>query len=664
MKKIIFLICFFCFTFNWVYAQVIFSENFESTGNSMPAGWHQQQAAYIPTNQGWFFNTTIGGIMNAYVPAHTNYAFVNDYDNNSSAAYNRDTLYTPIIDMTGHTSVFISFDYWYYGGFYSSPGDFEIASIAASGDGGVTWTTIDTMGCWEVSQWRTGLYDLSAFAGNSNVMLAFTYDDLSNQTNAFVVDNINVYAPINYDAGVISTNMFYLCKTNTTHSVTGTLHNYGGATINSMHLKYSVNNGPVQSDFISAISVPALTDYYFTHNISWTPTVSGDYTIKIWADTLNGTNVDQLHTNDTLHAYFVVMDTLQNKNPVLEEFTQASCDPCMHATPNLDSVLFNNQSTCNALRYHVSYPGLDYMNNVTQASAVFPRVNYYGIQGVPDARIDGVTDVYPGWVSSGDLQAARSQGSPFTITVNSAYNSGNHQYTATAYITAHVALPAGLTARAVLTVDTMKYVNDQSDEDPPSVFAPPIGTGTIPDFYYPYTLHFPEVVEDIMPNANGVNLGAFTNGQTQTINFSWTKNHPWASNGNTFLYDSIGWHITVFVQNDGSLQTGWGALPKYIYQSGSDGITTAIVENQTQEASVSVYPNPFSSQTTIAISSPEKIENAELKVFDLLGQEVVSTTFGDDQKVILSSDKMKSGIYFYQVAQGNKIIATGKMIME
>ncbi|HEU4718074.1 MAG TPA: T9SS type A sorting domain-containing protein [Bacteroidia bacterium] len=631
-------------------AQTIFTENFESAPNSMPAGWHQQLPQFDPTNQGWQFGTTIGGTLAPYVPPHTHYAFVNDLDNNSSYSFNRDTLYTPVLDFSSYSSVFISFDYWYYGGFYFNPGDYEIASIAASGDGGHTWTTIDTMGCWETSAWRTGLYDLSAFAGNANVMLAFTYDDLANDANGFVVDNINVYAPIGYDAGGRSTDMFYLCKTNNTYPVTGLLHNFGGNTISSMHLKYTVNNGPVQSDYMSALSIAPLTDYYFTHSIPWTPSVAGDYILRIWADTLNGPHDDQLHTNDTLYAYFVVVDTLQAKEPLLEEFSQASCDPCMHATPNLDSVLFNNQSTCNALRYHVSYPGLDYMNNVTQASSVGPRVSYYGIQGVPDARIDGVTDVYPGLVSSADLQSARAQGSPFTITVSAAWDPANHQYTATAYITAHGDLPAGLTARAVLTVDTMKYHNDQSQEDPPSVFAPPIGTGSIPDFYYPYTLNFPEVVEDIMPNAAGTSLGAFTSGQTQVVNFSWTKDHPWASNGNTWLYDSTDVHITVFIQNDGDLQAGWGALPGYIYQSASDAIiTTGIAENDPQEK-ISVYPNPSGGIFTLHNSFAGTYETA---VFNSLGAEVYhSVTDENDLHIDLSGQP--AGIYFVRtVANGN-----------
>ena len=663
MKKFLLLLPVFVLAFFSLHAQVMFSENFEASANSMPAGWHQQNAAYIPTNLGWRFNTTVGGTLAPYVAPHTHYAFVNDLDNNSAMAWNRDTLYTPVIDLSTCTSAFVSFDYWYYGGFVYNPGDYEIGSIAASADGGQTWTTMDTMGCWETSQWRTGLYNISAFAGNPNVMLAFCYDDLANDANGFAVDNVNVYAPINYDAGVVVPGMFYLCKTNNSYSVTGTLRNFGGTTINSVQVKYSVNNGPVQRDVINALNVAPLTNYYFTHSIQWTPAVAGDYAIKIWTDSINGTHADQLHSNDTLTTYCIVIDTIQNKIPLLEEFSQASCDPCMRASPNLDSVLFNNQGRCNALRYHVSYPGVDHINDETQVHDVGPRVNYYGITGVPDARIDGITDVYPGWVSSSDLQAARSQGSPFTITVNASYNSVTHQYSAVANITAHANLPAGLTARAVIAVDTIHYHNDQSNEDPPSVFAPPIGTGSVSDFYYLYTLQYPEAVEDMMPDSNGVSLGAFTAGQTQTLTFTWTKNHPWGSNNNVWPYDSTDVSITVFVQNDGDLHAGWGAPSKYVYQSGSDALTiTGIAQNQLQPQ-ISVYPNPFSSQTTFEISSVANAADARLKVFDMLGQEIIFTAFGNDGKVVLNSDNMQNGIYFYEVNEGGKLLGAGKLMV-
>ncbi len=78
---------------------------------------------------------------------------------------------------------------------------------------------------------------------------------------------------------------------------------------------------------------------------------------------------------------------------------------------------------------------------------------------------------------------------------------------------------------------------------------------------------------------------------------------------------------------------------------------------------VRVYPNPFTSQTTVEINSTGTSENTELKVFDLLGQEILSKSFGNNQRVMLSRDNLNSGVYFYRVFQKEKIIATGKIVV-
>jgi hypothetical protein len=80
--------------------------------------------------------------------------------------------------------------------------------------------------------------------------------------------------------------------------------------------------------------------------------------------------------------------------------------------------------------------------------------------------------------------------------------------------------------------------------------------------------------------------------------------------------------------------------------------------------SVSISPNPFTSQTTIEIPSSENPENVVLKVYDLYSREVTSAIFGNRNKIILGRDKLKNGIYFYEVMQKEKIIATGKLMVQ
>jgi hypothetical protein len=92
--------------------------------------------------------------------------------------------------------------------------------------------------------------------------------------------------------------------------------------------------------------------------------------------------------------------------------------------------------------------------------------------------------------------------------------------------------------------------------------------------------------------------------------------------------------------------------------------TTGIVSHPNKETKVKLYPNPFGSQTTIEISSSEKQENAILKVYDLLGQEIMTASFGNNNKLILGRDELNTGIYFYNILQKEKVLATGKIVVQ
>jgi len=77
------------------------------------------------------------------------------------------------------------------------------------------------------------------------------------------------------------------------------------------------------------------------------------------------------------------------------------------------------------------------------------------------------------------------------------------------------------------------------------------------------------------------------------------------------------------------------------------------------------YPNPFNPSTTIRYSLPEKT-NVELKVFDVLGKEIV--TLVDEEKhpgsykVNFKADKLSSGVYYCQLKTKN-FISTRKMLL-
>lgn len=91
--------------------------------------------------------------------------------------------------------------------------------------------------------------------------------------------------------------------------------------------------------------------------------------------------------------------------------------------------------------------------------------------------------------------------------------------------------------------------------------------------------------------------------------------------------------------------------------------TTGIPDPPGKGAGVKIYPNPFADQTTIEFPFSDKPGNAILKVFDLVGNEILSLSFGTDDNIILRKNNLSSGIYFYRVFQNEKPIAAGKIVV-
>lgn len=77
---------------------------------------------------------------------------------------------------------------------------------------------------------------------------------------------------------------------------------------------------------------------------------------------------------------------------------------------------------------------------------------------------------------------------------------------------------------------------------------------------------------------------------------------------------------------------------------------------------VTITPNPFNSFTTIEVSDLSQIKNGFLRIYNILGEEVLKTTI-TKQSTTLETSKLSSGIYFYKMTgNNNTLIQSGKII--
>lgn len=91
--------------------------------------------------------------------------------------------------------------------------------------------------------------------------------------------------------------------------------------------------------------------------------------------------------------------------------------------------------------------------------------------------------------------------------------------------------------------------------------------------------------------------------------------------------------------------------------------STGINFNESNNYDVRVYPNPFHQYATFKVNN-SNIHHAELKVIDIFGRVIKTIDNIQTNEITLNRDNLVNGIYFYQLTEKAKTIATGKFIVE
>ncbi len=85
------------------------------------------------------------------------------------------------------------------------------------------------------------------------------------------------------------------------------------------------------------------------------------------------------------------------------------------------------------------------------------------------------------------------------------------------------------------------------------------------------------------------------------------------------------------------------------------------VNEITQKNSIHIYPNPFSTQTTL--KTDNLLHNATLTLYNLYGQTAKQFVIRNSASFVISRDGLPSGLYFIRLVQDGKTVATDKLII-
>ncbi|PZD79560.1 T9SS type A sorting domain-containing protein [Mesonia sp. K7] len=165
----------------------VLDEDFEGAvgANGLPAGWTETG---LSTDGIWSVgNAAAASSIYFTYPGHTNFAYSND--DSCDCDKSADRLITPALDLSSLTAVELS-----YAVLFSDIVVGETLTVEVSTDGGTTWTveqSISVQAGWRDNQ----TLDLSAYAGQSNVMISFLFNDATNWAYGVGIDDVKVGPP-------------------------------------------------------------------------------------------------------------------------------------------------------------------------------------------------------------------------------------------------------------------------------------------------------------------------------------------------------------------------------------------------------------------------------------------------------------------------------------
>ncbi|MCX6247659.1 MAG: T9SS type A sorting domain-containing protein [Bacteroidetes bacterium] len=362
MKKV-YLLLLFCTVSVLSFGQMFFYESFDA-GQMPPTGW------------------TIDGIPAQWSASNSNNAGGNPPE--AKFTYTNGTtttrLISPMVDLSGKTSVKFSFTHYY--DWYSNPAPkVGVATRSHSG----AWTSVyEITPTGNVGPVSVDIDITNGDVGQSEFQVCIYLNGNMFNLDYYYCDNLLLYTPLNLDAGLVS-----ISATPTYFSdpvdVKGTIMNLGTTTINHFDVTWQKDGEPsVYLTGFTGLSIPQQGTYDFTSAFPLGAAI-GSHNLKVWISNING-DVDDNQNDDTLTKVVNRVCNVIPRVPLCEEFTSSTCSPC--AQFNADFVPWCNDkdTAITLIKYQMNWPspGDPYY---TEEGGV--RRDYYGVGFVPDLYTNG-----------------------------------------------------------------------------------------------------------------------------------------------------------------------------------------------------------------------------------------------------------------------------------
>lgn len=284
---------------------------------------------------------------------------------------------SPNINTTGKIQVIL--DFRQYLDHYSTGYSVGVSTRSASGSWHNVWTVSPT---GDISPQLKSIIITNSDVGSSTFQFCFFITGNLYNIDYWYIDDISLFAPYNLDAGLIKiTTPEIIVDFN---NVTGILKNSGITTINSLEVKYQIDNGDIFSTPYTGLNIPLNGTYSFTCS---TPVhlPLGTYNLKVWISKVNGIP-DNDPLNDMLTKTIQLASHMVSRKPCFEEFTSSTCPPCATFNSSFVPWCTSHVNDITLVKYQMNWPGSGDPYYTAEGGV---RRSYYGVSAVPWLDLNG-----------------------------------------------------------------------------------------------------------------------------------------------------------------------------------------------------------------------------------------------------------------------------------
>lgn len=273
----------------WADASTLLSFDFNGWGpwgDNPPAGWTiydygvPMPAAGVPNNNDWH-----------RYPVWGSYAARVYYDAAWYSEHENEWLISPVFAIGTGNACTLSFAQ-YYNHIPNTPYDGDHGYIKVSTDRGASWPyTIEDLTETTGDQYTITYfkYDLGAFAGETELQIAFNFVNLPTPPDWWAIDDVSIdeYAPITQDPGVVSIDAPPdLIFTGANYTITATIENFlsDSTIIDSVLFQVDSDEAPevvFSNTIYPAVYLQGYASQQFSSSAQWTPNPDDRFIVTV-----------------------------------------------------------------------------------------------------------------------------------------------------------------------------------------------------------------------------------------------------------------------------------------------------------------------------------------------------------------------------------------------